>query len=390
MPYKVCPNCSKEFYTKESRVTFCSRKCYLEYIRKHGAIGGKGKKSKAVGDAQEIRESPPKEKTGEDLFTLEAPSDLTPLERDLLNALKAKRRTLDVLSEQLDRSKQSILNAARSLFEKGYDVVFNKHTETLKLETEPKHEFTPLELHFEEKEKLRIGVLADTHLGSKYQQLTLLLTAYAEFEKRKVDFVVHGGDLVDGIGMYRGHEYELFLHSADEQLEYAEEKYPRLQSGTGKTYMISGNHPLSFKKKAGYNIVRMIARHREDIIHIGDVEGEFTIGSLRFQIKHPEGGVSYARSYRLQKMNEALGRGEDIPDMLIFGHFHIALYMPYLGTHNWGAACLQAQTPYLRGKGLAPDIGFWIVELVFDKEGKIWKVLPEYFDLSHAVKERDY
>jgi len=43
--------------------------------------------------------------------------------------------------------------------------------------------------------KLKFGFVSDTHLCSKHQQITFLKTAYKIFDREKVQFVIHCGDL---------------------------------------------------------------------------------------------------------------------------------------------------------------------------------------------------
>jgi hypothetical protein len=86
----------------------------------------------------------------------------------------------------------------------------------------------------------RFAVVSCSQIGSKYQQLTHLYSFYKLCKKRGVELVLHCGDLVDGEKIYRGHEYELFLHGADAQRDYTIENYPSF-AGI-ETKVILGNH----------------------------------------------------------------------------------------------------------------------------------------------------
>lgn len=91
-----------------------------------------------------------------------------------------------------------------------------------------------------ENELVRFGIITDTHICSKYQQITFLKHFYELCFKKKIQTVLHAGDVTDGNGrIYSGHFYELFLHSYDEQVEYVVRNYPK-QSGIN-TYMLGGN-----------------------------------------------------------------------------------------------------------------------------------------------------
>ena len=79
----------------------------------------------------------------------------------------------------------------------------------------------------------RAGV-SDTHLNSKYQQLTHLKDTYDIFRHEGVEFVLHSGDITAGKGMYRGQEYEVINLGADEQCDYIVNNYPKIPNVKNK------------------------------------------------------------------------------------------------------------------------------------------------------------
>ena len=74
---------------------------------------------------------------------------------------------------------------------------------------------------------LQFGVIADTHLCSKYCRIDLLNEFYDIIAAEGIDTVFHAGDLVDGEGVYRGHAYELEVIGSDAQVDYVVKNYPR-------------------------------------------------------------------------------------------------------------------------------------------------------------------
>jgi hypothetical protein len=78
-----------------------------------------------------------------------------------------------------------------------------------------------------EPDRIRLGLVSDTHLCSKVDQLDALAAAYDTFAREGVRDVLHMGDMVDGFGVYRGQEFEIRCAGMDEQVEYAAEFYPR-------------------------------------------------------------------------------------------------------------------------------------------------------------------
>jgi len=231
------------------------------------------------------------------------------------------------------------------------------------------YKFTPNIKPFEG-DVYKIGLVSDTHLGSKYQQLSHLYTFYEILNQRGITDVIHAGDVSDGSGyVYQGHMYELFLHGADEHIDYIIDNYPKY--GGIKTYFICGNHDESFYKRNAIDIGKHISLRRPDLIHLG-FHGAFLglagIDNLMY-IFHGSGGVSYARSYRQQKMIEQLSPAQK-PYFLFIGHYHITNTLwQYRNVFSQMLPCFQSQTPFLKRKGLNPEIGGMILEfrIVCDK-----------------------
>ena len=216
-------------------------------------------------------------------------------------------------------------------------------------------------------DKIVLGLVSDTHLCSRYQQLTHLRTTYRLFAERGINTVIHAGDLVDGQGVYNGQQYEMFLFGFDAQRDYAVEHYPREEGIT--TYVIEGNHDYSWRKLAGASILEAVARERDDLVCLGALGAYLAIGDIRIYIVHPDGGGAYALSYRPQKMVEQFSP-ENKPHVLIAGHWHRVVYMPgYRNVEALTLPCFQAQTPFLVRKNLFPVVAGAILEIVPDERG---------------------
>lgn len=231
----------------------------------------------------------------------------------------------------------------------------------------------------------RFGVISCTHLGSRYQQMTHLHTFYALAKERHCKYVLHCGDVFDGDShMHVGMEYELFLHGADAQLRYGIENYP----DHVKTLVIAGNHDLSFYKQSGLNIVKAWADERSDVTYLGDTTTTVFSDGLKIGLQHASGGVSYARSYRLQKGIDGLS-SENKPHFMFIGHYHVPAYIPqYRNVEAWQMGCFQAQSAYLATKMLYPVVGGLIVTIRPDVEG-IGSILYEWVPFYKMI-ENDF
>jgi len=303
------------------------------------------------------------------------------------------------LSRRLDRSKETVVRIVQELRDKGYDVELGRDTKQVALHKTRIRKFEPLKLERIFRRHLKVLLVSDTHFGSRFQQPTLLRTAYEVATREKADFAIHCGDVTDGIRMYRGHEFELFLQGADEQRSYVIEHFPKAPF---KTYMVSGNHDLSYKKATGHTIVEAICKEREDLVYRGDIGARIEFKNCAAETIHPSGGVPYSRSWRLQRMIEATvgdfilharNAPEDMAGMAhlyLSGHLHQAFYLPYLGFHGFLVPCFQAVTPYLRAKGLFPTVGFWIITVHFDDEDNVTGLDQTLYDWTHLARENDY
>lgn len=211
---------------------------------------------------------------------------------------------------------------------------------------------------------VRFGVISDTHLGSKYCQISFLRWFYTHLKKHNAEFVLHAGDITDGIGIYRGQEFEVHAHGHQEQLEFAVNNYP---NGL-PTYFISGNHDLGAFERGGADIGKDIASQREDLIYLGQLGAYVYINHAKVYLVHGMGIPAYALSYKAQKMVEAFST-ENKPNMLIIGHFHTAFQAFIRNIWAMHAGGFQGQTPFLRRKAIFPVIGGYFVEIETDKKG---------------------
>ena len=233
---------------------------------------------------------------------------------------------------------------------------------------------------------IKIGVVSDVHFGSIYQQPTALHDFYKFCEERGVQHMFNVGDVVEGNGQqYRGQIYEMFVHGADQIEDYIVANYPSIPDIT--TYFIGGSHDNSFWKTQGYSILKHIGDKRKDMKFLGLDLASITIGKVKITLQHGSGGVAYARSYKMQKIiNDMPPR--DRPHILLLGHYHVPSILPrYAGVYGFQLECFQAQTSYLKGKGLHPSIAGIILTIHHNKKGV---VSIEYEDKTYEPLDHDY
>ena len=232
---------------------------------------------------------------------------------------------------------------------------------------------------------IRFGLCGDTHLNSKYAQISYLHDYYDECSREGIDTVYHCGDIDDGEGMRVGHQYDLVTQGADEHVSEIVRLYPR-RTGI-KTKFITGNHDASMMKRCGYNIGPTIAMKRPDMEYLGsDCARVWLTPTVDLEIRHPwDGASAYSLSYKVQRMIE----GMDIynrPKVLAVGHYHKSSWFRFGGVEAFMVPCFQSETPFTIGKNISVAIGGFIVEMRLDDDGEIKSIIPRQIEYHKAIK----
>ncbi len=231
---------------------------------------------------------------------------------------------------------------------------------------------------------VRIGVVSDTHIGSKFQQVTGLRDFYRHADERGVQAYLHAGDVLEGIHQaHRDAAYEQYAFGVDEQVAAVARQYP--VSKNGKTYHIAGNHDDWAFQNVGVTSGAMIETRRPDMPYLGYHSAFVELGNVRFLLQHgSKGGSTYAKSYKAQKLVEGLADNErTATDFALFGHYHQDAYLgKYMGVFSFMLPCFKAQDRFLRMLGKNPIIGGLILEIEFTRDKRIWNLKQEwrYYD----------
>lgn len=234
-------------------------------------------------------------------------------------------------------------------------------------------------------EHLKLLLISDTHLCSKYDRLDILRYLYAKADECGVKHILHSGDFTDGKSHRPEHIYELKELSYEGQVGYCVDKYPKFD---GKTYAIQGNHDNWWYKSNGSEILKSISSKRNDIVYLGSDVANLKIGKLKIRLFHGNGGVAYAKSYKIQKYLDTIPTKEK-PDILQTGHIHQAFYYKQDHTHCLQTGCLEDLTPYSRSCGFNGDKSCWWLDIDFDDKGNVHSITPtlETFD-KKIIKKR--
>lgn len=234
---------------------------------------------------------------------------------------------------------------------------------------------------------LSFGLISDTHINSKYTQLTYLQKFYEFCFKRGIKDIYHVGDIDEGEQMRTGHQYECYTQGADDHISEIVANYPCFDGIA--THFITGNHDSSIYKRCGVDIGEIITMKRKDMRYLGRdcARIEITPNCI-LELRHPWDGTAYALSYKPQKMIDGM-EADSKPNILAIGHYHKLEYLFYRNVHCFQAGCFQTQTPFTRGRGISVHLGGWIITVEVDNRGYVQRIVPEMIPFYKGINS-DY
>jgi predicted phosphodiesterase len=207
---------------------------------------------------------------------------------------------------------------------------------------------------------VRFLSLGDTHIGSKFFDETKLLSAFKEAEKQECQFMLHSGDVTEGMSARPGQIYELEDIGQSAQVNHAVRV---LSQWKEKIFFITGNHDgfVNSKTGVGIDVGMMLQDRLPNSKFVGYHQGIVDVNGSSFMLWHGTDGNSYSTSYRPQKIVEAFNGGEK-PHALFCGHTHKMLYMFDRNVHIVSTGCIEDQSDFMKFNRLAAHVGFWICE----------------------------
>lgn len=222
------------------------------------------------------------------------------------------------------------------------------------------------------KDHVKLGLLGDTHLASKYDDLDSLNRAYDMIEDKGVDVVFHSGDLVDGIVSTPGYFSELKEKTYDGQLEYAIDRYPKY---SGKTLVVSGNHDDYWYRLTGKEIIKDVADKRDDIEYLGSSRRIINIDGLRVNVLHGK----FKDSNPINNIYSYLDNIPNYkkPDIVHSGHYHTTKYQDYEGIEMFRSGAFMHQTPHDKKKNHNPEQSMYFVDVYYDDDGNVAEITHE-------------
>lgn len=312
--------------------------------------------------------------------------------KKIYSYIKREENVLDI-AKRLEISLEEVIGLVELLShfdfpitieEENNDFIVRKHRKQMA----SKHK--KVKIPMDECTKTTLGIVTDTHLCSKDQQLHMLNSAYRYFYEKEIDTVLHLGDVVDGdYGEKRKLQlYNRFCHGADEQSDYVIDMYPRVEGI--HTHFIQGSHDETHKLNGGATLGRMIENGRDDMTYEGQDHADLIINGVKYRMRHPGGGVSKYRSRSVQTTIDAISPGNK-PKALCEGHYHKSYYVEYRNIHVVLCPALCFQSQFMERKDVSNIMGFYDIDVYSDEKGDIQYFTPRehLFDESE-IKKDDY
>ena len=238
--------------------------------------------------------------------------------------------------------------------------------------------------------------LSDLHIGSKY----FMEEEFSDFVSwlsspdpvaRKVRFVLIGGDMLDGVGIYPNQNKELVCQTIQEQLKKAEDLIDRIPKNI-KIVIMPGNHDPGRRALPQPAIPKKYNSglwERENVIMVGN-PAVVLLNGVKVTMFHGQSiddivkttpGLSYDKPTNVMKhllrarhLSPIYGSQtpiapemedllviEDVPDIFHVGHVHRAQLDMYKGILLVNSGSWQKQTPFQASVGMTPNPGIAIM-----------------------------
>ena len=303
----------------------------------------------------------------------------------LIYLIQCKKKVNEIC-RTLRINRETLFELLRYIREKGTFINVDEHGEILRYKF-PERNKTTYNMPIN-KDHVVLGLIGDTHLGSKYDDIDSLNRAYDIFDTKNVDVVFHSGYLVDGLVSTGDYFKELKETTYDGQLYYAIDRYPKY---SGKTFSVSGNHDDYWHVLTGKEIIKDISEEREDIVYLGSSRRIISINGLKLIVLHGK----FSKRNPINNIYEYVDNiSNDInPNIIHSGHYHTGKYVVYSGIEMFRTGAFMKQNPHDMKHGLLNDNSLFLIDVYFDDYGNVAEIKhkqkvikkrwnEKYFDFS--------
>ena len=221
-------------------------------------------------------------------------------------------------------------------------------------------------------DEFKFIAIADTRLGSKSQQLSILNDIYTKGHDMGYNQVILCGNISAGLypltDIYAETNFEDDTLS---QIDYIATHYPRIAGM--KTYFITGKIDDKHLRQKKINIGKRIAELRDDMIYLGENSCDIMIDKTVMKIMSTKLSKTYTVSYRPQQQIDSF-RSEDKPDILLYGGLLQMEKFTYRGVKVISVPSVVATTKEMTERRYSNMIGAWYVTVRTNKKGELVSV----------------
>jgi len=211
---------------------------------------------------------------------------------------------------------------------------------------------------------LKFWLISDTHFWNKMAAKDELWEFYDKAKDKWVECFLHAWDLVDWDSVYTGQAYEQDKIWFDAQLDDIVNNYPNVWLNT---YLIWWNHDEAFLRKTWGDITRAISLLRKDLINLWFYDARIKLNGVDVGIHHWGGSMSYAKSYKIQKLLENIDP-KNQPNVFASWHRHTAIYLFYRKIHSFLPWAFLKENLLSKRFNLDNTIWWWIIEVTIDEK----------------------
>jgi DNA polymerase II small subunit len=225
--------------------------------------------------------------------------------------------------------------------------------------------------------------ISDLHFGSKYLNRKYLdaVLKYLKEKNKYIKYIIIGGDIVDGVGVYPNQEKELEVLDIEKQYKLFNEFVEKLPDYL-EIIVIPGNHDAVRRAEPSEPISNELIYTD---VHLLPNPAYFKIHGFLHLVYHGTSldgyissfpGISYEKGYmaaikmlKRRHLSSIHGKNivaplsidhlviTDIPNIFQLGHIHKSFIKSYNNIYIVNSGTFQNQTPFQAKVGLIPDLG---------------------------------
>ena len=251
---------------------------------------------------------------------------------EFVDCLKNHKSTIGRLSEQFHITQEEVKSYIWMLREDFENITTIKSNKTGELLYYLKVLPNANNVYFingpDKKERvLRFGFVSDMHFSSIFHMSESFHDVMDKLENLGVSKVYVAGDILDGAGMFKGHEETLRQFDVDGQTKIAAEafaKHPSLEF-----WGISGNHDISFiKYNKKVNPLEILEMKSDNFKNLGNTSADVICHGIRIRLRHGDvtrehttsnSEVSYSNHHSRRQYRKHTNKP---PHILLQGHYH--------------------------------------------------------------------